>query len=86
MWENTISLPDLETEDYGEVINMDRFLSENNLLSSELSEETMSVVVSPPHSTSYETGVSTSPREYTEVKDVKVQPRPSIFAHTSGQG
>jgi len=95
LWDNAISLNDLADEDYGEVINMDKFLSENNLLSSpsacsEMSEP--SVVVSPPHSTIYETEVSTSPLdqddyqdEYPEVKDIKIPQRPSIFAHTSGQ-
>jgi len=92
LWENTISLPDLETEDYGEVINMDRFLSENNLLpspsvNSDMSDTESMSVVSPHSGHVYEQEVATSPHlEYDvkDIKDVKVPARPSIFAHTSG--
>jgi len=86
LWENTISLPDLDSgDDYGEVINMDRFLSENNLMSSPESENSLSVP-SPMEGTRgqlspmYETQVASPP----EIKDVKPPQRPSIFAHTSG--
>jgi len=88
--ENTISLPDLETDvdDYGgEVINMDRFLEENNLLVN-TEEEPMVVVVedpvvSPPHMWEEEQVASPA----VDIKENKIQPilqRPSIFAHTSG--
>merc|ERR1711892_1289937 len=45
--------------------------------------ETMSMVVSPPHSHVFETEVSTSPHQYDDIKDATITQRPSIFAHTS---
>lgn len=100
LWDTTISMPDLESdvEDFGEVIDMDKFLSENNILVpcpeeeettvvveqdlvvvSPSSHQEEAMVVSPPHMWDQDQG---SPSAM-DVKDIKIQQRPSIFAHTS---
>jgi len=86
LWDQTISLPDLglETEDqssYADVINMDQFLAENNLLPQEEMEVTLTVptVTLSPVSPQ---PVSPPAMEMKEMKPV-LSPRPSIFAHSS---
>jgi len=89
LWGNTINIPDLGLEtdsesSYADVINMDQFLAENNLLPQDEMEVTLTVptVTIDPMSPQ-----PVSPPSM-EVKEIKpnLSPRPSIFAHSSDFG